>query len=305
MKVNNASLTGESEELLRLPDEKQQNIFESPNVAFFGTACTNGNGVGIVFKTGDATIIGQIASLASSAEVRETTLQRDIDLFIKIVGVIAVGMGILFFVIDIILGYSFSTNIVLMIGIVTGNIPEGLLITLTVTLALAAKRMADVKVLVKNMQSVETLGSTSCICSDKTGTLTQNRMTVSHMFYNNTIYDASTNMEEYRKNPNLERTYDVDDIGFKDMIQAIALGSKATFSYNPTMDEMKAYIAKQEGKKAASIGELSESQKQLATEALIRAETNQPIKFRKTAGDASESGLIKFTHPILDINQAR
>lgn len=64
MKVNNASLTGESEELLRKPEEKTQNIFESPNVAFFGTACTNGAGVGIVFKTGDDTVIGQIANLA-------------------------------------------------------------------------------------------------------------------------------------------------------------------------------------------------------------------------------------------------
>ena len=58
MKVNNASLTGESEELLRIPDEKARNIFESPNVCFFGTACTNGSGTGIVFKTGDDTVIG-------------------------------------------------------------------------------------------------------------------------------------------------------------------------------------------------------------------------------------------------------
>lgn len=58
MKVNNASLTGESEELLRVPEEKAQNIFESPNVAFFGTACTCGHGIGVVFKTGDATVIG-------------------------------------------------------------------------------------------------------------------------------------------------------------------------------------------------------------------------------------------------------
>ena len=64
MKVNNASLTGESEDMLRLPEEKSQNIFESPNVAFFGTSCTNGNGYGIVFKTGDNTVIGQIANLA-------------------------------------------------------------------------------------------------------------------------------------------------------------------------------------------------------------------------------------------------
>lgn len=149
--------------------------------------------------------------MASSAEVRETTLQRDVDLFIKIVGCIAVGMGLLFFIIDIILGYTISTNIVLMIGIVTGNIPEGLLITLTVTLALAARRMADVKVLVKNMQSVETLGSTSCICSDKTGTLTQNRMTVSHLFYNAMIYEASVNYEEYKKSPGTDMTYDIQD----------------------------------------------------------------------------------------------
>jgi len=58
MKVNNASLTGESEDLLRIPDERAKNIFESPNVAFFGTACTNGSGIGIVFKTGDQTVIG-------------------------------------------------------------------------------------------------------------------------------------------------------------------------------------------------------------------------------------------------------
>jgi sodium/potassium-transporting ATPase subunit alpha len=64
MKVNNASLTGESEELLRVPEESTRNIFESPNVAFFGTACTNGSGTGIVFKTGDNTVIGQIATLA-------------------------------------------------------------------------------------------------------------------------------------------------------------------------------------------------------------------------------------------------
>lgn len=64
MKVNNASLTGESEELLRNPENRTRNIFESGNVAFFGTACTNGSGVGVVFKTGDNTVIGQIASLA-------------------------------------------------------------------------------------------------------------------------------------------------------------------------------------------------------------------------------------------------
>lgn len=168
------------------------------------------------------------------------------------IGCIAVSMGIFFFIINFIIGYNIIVNIILMIGIVTGNIPEGLLITLTVTLALAAKRMAAKKVLVKNMQSVETLGSTSCICSDKTGTLTQNRMTVAHLFYDNSIFDATVNFETYRKNPNMDRTYDVEDPGFKELIQSVALGTKATFSYTPSLEEMRSYLAKKAGKKPSA-----------------------------------------------------
>jgi len=74
MKVNNSSLTGESEELLRVPDEKNKNIFESANVGFFGTACVNGSGIGVVFKTGDETVIGQIATLADTAESGRTPI---------------------------------------------------------------------------------------------------------------------------------------------------------------------------------------------------------------------------------------
>lgn len=138
MKVNNASLTGESEELLRIPEEKQKNIFESPNVAFFGTACTNGSGVGIVFKTGDETVIGQIANLAQSATTGKTPIAKEIDFFIKLIACIAIGSGLFFFVIDFIYGYPILTNIIFMIGIIVANVPEGLLITVTVCMALAA-----------------------------------------------------------------------------------------------------------------------------------------------------------------------
>ena len=85
-------------------------------------------------------------------------------------------------------------NFALAIGIIVANVPEGLLATVTVSLALTAKRMAGKFVLVKNMESVETLGSTSCICSDKTGTLTQNRMTVSQIYCDRKILDASVNL---------------------------------------------------------------------------------------------------------------
>jgi sodium/potassium-transporting ATPase subunit alpha len=134
------------------------------------------------------------------------------------IGGLAVGSGLLFFILDFIIGYNILTNIIFMVGIVVANVPEGLIITVTVTLALAAERMAKRKVLVKNMQSVETLGSTSCICSDKTGTLTQNKMTVSHMYYDGFIHDASVNYETYKNDPSLNPTYNVESAGFKDLV---------------------------------------------------------------------------------------
>lgn len=84
----------------------------------------------------------------------------------------AIGLGILFFALGFIYGYNVVTNLIYMIGIIVANVPEGLLVTVTIALALTAKRMAERMVLVKNLEAVETLGSTSCICSDKTGTLT-------------------------------------------------------------------------------------------------------------------------------------
>merc|ERR1712086_143460 len=194
MKVNNASLTGESEDILIDPSAKPlQNIFESKNVGFFGTQCTAGEGTGICFKTGDRTVIGQIANLASSAEKAETPLAIEIERFILIISAVAMTLGVVFFIFGMIYKYPVITNLVFAIGIIVANVPEGLLATVTVALALTARKMADKMVLVKNLESVETLGSTSCICSDKTGTLTQNRMTVSHMFYNRGTVDAGTN----------------------------------------------------------------------------------------------------------------
>lgn len=138
----------------------------------------------------------------------------EIDRFIKIIGTIAVSFGLFFFCINFAFGYDIVTNVIFMIGIIVANVPEGLYITVTVCMALAAKRMAARSALVKNLQSVETLGSASCICSDKTGTLTQNRMTVSHLYFNQRIFDASTSMEQYKKNPKLDIGYDVTDPAF-------------------------------------------------------------------------------------------
>merc|ERR1719163_923321 len=201
MKVSNASLTGESEDIEIDPElEPVKNILETKNTIFFGTQCTAGKGKGICIKTGDATVIGQIANLASSAVAEPTPLSIEIDRFIKIITAVALSLGIIFFIFGLIYEYGIITNLVFAIGIIVANVPEGLLATVTVSLALTAQRMATKFVLVKNLESVETLGSTSCICSDKTGTLTQNKMTVSHMFTNRTQYDTSTNYHLYQRN---------------------------------------------------------------------------------------------------------
>ena len=192
MKINNASLTGESEDLLRKLDNKTNNILESGNVAFFGTMCTDGSGKGIVIRIGDDTVIGRIATLSTSTKAKATPLSNDIDRFIYTITCIAFAYGIVFFIFGLFY-YDILMNVIFAIGIIVANVPEGMIATVTVALALTAKRMAAKMVLVKNLQSVETLGSTSCICSDKTGTLTQNRMTVSQLWYNLEVTDGSMN----------------------------------------------------------------------------------------------------------------
>ncbi|KAJ0066305.1 hypothetical protein NL108_010941, partial [Boleophthalmus pectinirostris] len=195
-KVDNSSLTGESEPQNRSPDCTHDNPLETRNVAFFSTNCVEGTARGIVICTGDRTVMGRIATLTSGLETGKTPIAKEIEHFIHIITGVAVFLGVTFFILAIILGYTWLEAVIFLIGIIVANVPEGLLATVTVCLTLTAKRMAKKNCLVKNLEAVETLGSTSTICSDKTGTLTQNRMTVAHMWFDNQIHEADTTEDQ-------------------------------------------------------------------------------------------------------------
>merc|ERR1712038_2256108 len=195
-KVDNSSLTGESEPQTRSPEFTHENPLETRNLAFFSTNAVEGTCVGMVVNIGDNTVMGRIAGLASGLEGGQTPIAKEIEHFIHIITAVAVFLGVSFFIIALILGYNWLDAVIFLIGIIVANVPEGLLATVTVCLTLTAKRMASKNCLVKNLEAVETLGSTSTICSDKTGTLTQNRMTVAHMWFDNQIVEADTTEEQ-------------------------------------------------------------------------------------------------------------
>lgn len=191
-KVDNSSLTGESRPQARVTEPTHDEPLETKNLAFMSTNCVEGKGMGIVVATGDRSVMGRIAGLASRIQMIQTPMAQEIEHFIHVITSVAVGTGGIFFILSFMLGYNWLESSVFLIGIIVANVPEGLLPTVCVALTLTAKRMARKNCLVKNLEAVETLGSTSTICSDKTGTLTQNRMTVSHLWFDNRVVDAET-----------------------------------------------------------------------------------------------------------------
>ena len=224
-KVDNSSLTGESEPQTRTAEFTNDNPLETKNLAFFSTNAVEGTCVGIVVNIGDNTVMGRIAGLASGLASDQTPIAKEIAHFIHIITGVAVFLGVTFFIIAFILGYNWLDAVIFLIGIIVANVPEGLLATVTVCLTLTAKRMASKNCLVKNLEAVETLGSTSTICSDKTGTLTQNRMTVAHMWIDNKIVEADTSEDQSGSGSQAWKT----SSGWKTLERVAALCNRAEF----------------------------------------------------------------------------
>jgi len=307
MKVDNSSLTGESDPQVREKNSTKDKIFEAENMAFFGTTCVDGKGTGVVVLTGVNTVMGGIADLASSAISGDSPLVNDMHTFTIYVTIMALTFGIIFVTLSFIIGSGVIKSIVNAIGIIVANVPEGLPITLTVTLSATAQQLARKKVLAKNLNAVETLGSTSCICTDKTGTLTQNCMSPSHAYVGGKLYDCSLPQDEYEQKlkagQNL-RNPGYDDPIFKKFAFYMALASVVEI-LDPTDQDIKEQIARDLN--LVNANDVSEEKfnelKESVREHLLK---DQPYRKRKTTlGNPTESGITKFIAPIVDIKQAR
>lgn len=177
--VNNAPLTGESDSRMLSDAPSEEEMLESQNLAFAGTLVVSGSGRVVAYATGMATEFGKIAHITGRVVEEVSPLQVEITRVSRIVAVIAVASGACFFALGWMFGQGFWDNFLFAIGIIIALVPEGLLPTVTLSLAMGSRRMAHRNALVKNLNAVEALGSVDLICTDKTGTLTQNLMTVS------------------------------------------------------------------------------------------------------------------------------
>ncbi len=193
--LSNAPLTGESAPVLLTTDaaSQQQTMTESRNLLFAGCSVVRGYGRAVVFATGYRSQFGRIAMLSHKIRRSISPLERETGRMVRILTIIAVAMGLVFFTYGVIAERSLWVNLVFMMGIIVANVPEGLLPTFTLSLAMGSVRMAKRNVLVKSLNAVEALGSVHVICTDKTGTLTRNRLTLATLAH--PMSDSSDNME--------------------------------------------------------------------------------------------------------------
>ena len=181
--LNLSSLTGESAPVARnlLPGEARRPL-EAKNMVFAGTTVLSGSGVAVASATGNATEFGKIASLTKNVRKAITPMQREIIHITRILTIIALLMGCFFFTLGLFSGKGIVLASAFAIALIVANVPEGLLPTIALSLSLASQRMAQRNALIKNLDSVETLGSITVICTDKTGTLTRNEMTIKSLW---------------------------------------------------------------------------------------------------------------------------
>ena len=204
LKSQESSLTGESvpvEKTTEKLEGEEIGIGDRVNMLFSSSLVTYGRGKGIVVETGMTTEVGKIAGMIDSTEKQETPLQQKLNKLGKTLGIAAIAICLLIFVIGLIQGKEPINMFMTAVSLAVAAIPEGLVAVSTIVLAIGVQKMVKKNAIVKRLPAVETLGSSTVICSDKTGTLTQNKMTVEKIFINGKTQDLE-NVKEVNEDIN-------------------------------------------------------------------------------------------------------
>lgn len=192
LKAQESSLTGESvpvEKNIEKIENNEVGIGDRVNMLFSSSLVTYGRGKGIVVETGMTTEVGKIAGMINDVEKQETPLQTKLNKLGKTLGIVALAICVFIFIVGLIQGKEPIGMFMTAVSLAVAAIPEGLAAVSTIVLAIGVQKMVKKNAIVKRLPAVETLGSATVICSDKTGTLTQNKMTVKKIFWNDAIRD--------------------------------------------------------------------------------------------------------------------
>ncbi len=186
LKIEESALTGESvpsdKDASQIHSDPKTPLGDRNNIAFMSTLVTNGRGTGIVVETGMNTEVGKIATLIISEEKAKTPLEVRLGKLGKTLGLIAIGICIIIFIVGMLQGRDLTEMFLMSVSLAVAAIPEGLAAIVAVVLSIGVTRMSKKNAIIKKLPAIETLGSVNIICSDKTGTLTQNKMTVTACF---------------------------------------------------------------------------------------------------------------------------
>ncbi len=195
-----SALTGESLPVTRSadPPDAAVSLLAATDLVFSGTTCTGGEASTVVTRTGMHTELGRIAALSQRGSTERSPLERQVRRATWIVALVAVAVGVLFLPVGVLAGLGWTAAISFSIGLIVANVPEGLLPTITLALAAGVRELARRGAVVKRLSAVETLGSTTVICTDKTGTLTENRMRVTQLWLTGAEYDTTTTVDDPR-----------------------------------------------------------------------------------------------------------
>ncbi|CAB3410979.1 unnamed protein product [Caenorhabditis bovis] len=291
--LETSSITGEAEplEFNSSPVEYEKSIFEAYNIAFNGSFCVDGEGYGVVIRTGEATVIGQIARLTIGQEDTKCKFELEIERFVKLITIMAITMATVIFAIGLVVSGGHGVVRLFVTGflmVIIANVPQGLPTTVTTELTVIARRMAKKNVFLKKLEKIDSVGATTVIASDKTGTLTKNCMTVTDLWYNNCYNSARPENQgrttKRRVPGQSHRATDYYDQPLSDILNVICVCNKARIENNMTMNTIP---------------------KRVDSELDLAAYRTPAMRELLISGNPSEVALLKYAAGLIPVNEIR